>query len=223
VLGTSLVLIFASTNAFAQVEPGQTFSARVVEITDGDTYDVRRSDGQTLTIRLYGVDAPESDQPFGGKATQAARQYVGGKNVRVTVEDIGAYGRTVARVSVGGGDLGAMLIRDGLAWHYERYAPRATEYARLERQAKNASRGLWSRSGPIPPWDWRDRVRKRKRREAAPATSGPPYDPSGPDRDCSDFQSHRQAQRFFKAAGGPSQDPHRLDGDGDGVACESLQ
>ena len=49
-----------------------------------------------------------------------------------------------------------------------------------------------------------------------------PYDPSGPDRDCSDFATHAEAQRFFIAAGGPAKDPHRLDGDHDGIACESL-
>lgn len=49
-----------------------------------------------------------------------------------------------------------------------------------------------------------------------------PYDPNGPDRDCGDFRTHSAAQAFFEAAGGPARDPHRLDGDNDGVACESL-
>jgi competence protein ComEC len=49
-----------------------------------------------------------------------------------------------------------------------------------------------------------------------------PYDPFGPDRNCSDFSSQAEAQAFYEAAGGPAQDPHRLDGDGNGVACESL-
>lgn len=40
------------------------------------------------------------------------------------------------------------------------------------------------------------------------------------DRDCADFATQAQAQAFFAAAG-PG-DPHRLDGNGDGVACESL-
>ena len=42
------------------------------------------------------------------------------------------------------------------------------------------------------------------------------------DRDCSDFATHRQAQKFFKRHGGPARDPHRLDADHDGIACESL-
>ncbi|HEX5918769.1 MAG TPA: excalibur calcium-binding domain-containing protein, partial [Nocardioides sp.] len=39
------------------------------------------------------------------------------------------------------------------------------------------------------------------------------------DRDCGDFASQAAAQNFFLGAGGG--DPHRLDDDGDGVACES--
>lgn len=42
------------------------------------------------------------------------------------------------------------------------------------------------------------------------------------DKDCSDFRSQAAAQKFFKKHGGPKKDPHRLDGDNDGVACESL-
>lgn len=41
------------------------------------------------------------------------------------------------------------------------------------------------------------------------------------DRDCGDFSTQAAAQQFFLNAGGPKSDPHRLDADGDGVACES--
>jgi len=44
--------------------------------------------------------------------------------------------------------------------------------------------------------------------------------PTG-DKDCRDFSSHAQAQAFFEAQG--SSDPHHLDGDGDGVACDLLR
>ena len=42
------------------------------------------------------------------------------------------------------------------------------------------------------------------------------------DRDCSDFGSQREAQDYFIERGGPSSDPDLLDGDDDGVACDSL-
>jgi hypothetical protein len=41
------------------------------------------------------------------------------------------------------------------------------------------------------------------------------------DRDCSDFRTQAQAQRFFERHN-PARDPHRLDADHDGIACESL-
>jgi hypothetical protein len=42
------------------------------------------------------------------------------------------------------------------------------------------------------------------------------------DRDCADFQNHRQAQHYFKKHGGPRYDPSHLDADHDGIACEEL-
>jgi excalibur calcium-binding domain-containing protein len=42
------------------------------------------------------------------------------------------------------------------------------------------------------------------------------------DRDCADFSSQNEAQRFFEEMGGPSEDYHNLDRDGDGVVCETL-
>ena len=44
---------------------------------------------------------------------------------------------------------------------------------------------------------------------------------SAPDLDCSDFSTQAAAQDYFLARGGPSSDPDRLDGDGDGIACET--
>jgi hypothetical protein len=40
------------------------------------------------------------------------------------------------------------------------------------------------------------------------------------DMDCSDFRTQREAQVFFESQG-PG-DPHRLDRDNDGIACEAL-
>lgn len=40
------------------------------------------------------------------------------------------------------------------------------------------------------------------------------------DYDCTDFSTHEEAQEFFESEG--SGDPHGLDRDGDGIACETL-
>jgi len=46
---------------------------------------------------------------------------------------------------------------------------------------------------------------------------------SAADKDCSDFSSWHAAQKFYKRHGGPQRDPHRLDADHDGIACEDLR
>ena len=60
---------------------------------------------------------------------------------------------------------------------------------------------------------------------ATPSPGAPDvkYDPAGPDRNCSDFDTWAEAQAFYEAAGGPETDRHRLDRDGNGIACESLR
>lgn len=43
------------------------------------------------------------------------------------------------------------------------------------------------------------------------------------DKNCKDFRTQKEAQRFFIAEGGPQSDRHRLDADNDGIACEDLK
>ena len=59
-------------------------------------------------------------------------------------------------------------------------------------------------------------------REFASETTGADSSPSFEDRDCKDFARHSEAQQFFITHGGPDEDPHRLDANHNGVACEAL-
>ena len=60
-----------------------------------------------------------------------------------------------------------------------------------------------------------------------PPTAVPTERPWGdnpwPDRDCRHFETWSAAQDFFIRNGGPERDPHNLDADGDGIACEALR
>jgi excalibur calcium-binding domain-containing protein len=55
----------------------------------------------------------------------------------------------------------------------------------------------------------------------AASASGQTATASFRDRDCADFSSQAQAQHFFKKHH-PNRDPHGLDADHDGIACEDL-
>lgn len=109
---------------------GQTLSARVVGITDGDTVTVLNASKTTEKIRLSGIDAPEKKQPFGEKAKQSLSTLVFGKDVRIEWSKRDRYGRIVGAVFVDSCesppcpealDAGLAQIRAGLAWHYKRY------------------------------------------------------------------------------------------------------
>lgn len=43
------------------------------------------------------------------------------------------------------------------------------------------------------------------------------------DYNCSDFQTHEEAQNFYLSHGGPTTDKYHLDANHNGVACESLR
>ncbi|MFW5812181.1 MAG: thermonuclease family protein [Alkalispirochaetaceae bacterium] len=179
---------------------------RVEQVIDGDTIELA-SAGR---VRLHGIDAPEIAQAYGREARRFLRRRLEGEAVRLLVTDTDRYGRLVAWVYLPGGESAqSLLLANGYAWWYRRYAPEATALGELQRQARESRRGLWADSGATPPWEWR----RRRYADLPPGTE---------DRDCSDFPTQAAAQRFYEAAGGPEVDPHRLDADGDGVACESL-
>lgn len=199
--------LLAGVTAAAPPVAADTVTGLVVEVRDGDTLELDVGDG-TVAVRLHGIDSPESGQAYGAEAAQFARRRTLGRRVTVEVTDRDRYGRLVGVVVLpDGGSLNERLVALGLAWWYREYAPDDGRLQTLERQARRAGRGLWSQADPTAPWDWRSRRRE---------------DPDTEDRDCSDFGTQAEAQRFFEAAGGPERDPHRLDSDGDGEACESL-
>lgn len=217
-LSTPLVALWIVLRAPVFVS-AQGFPAEVVSVADGDTITVLRGREQ-VKVRLHGIDAPEEGQPFSSRA----RQYTAGLAFRKTVTvqgvDRDRYGRLVAVVVLPDGRiLNHELVAAGLAWWYREYAPGDARLAGLERQAREAKRGLWSASGPVAPWEWR---RERSGRQQAPRNLRQPDGPREADCDCSDFRTQAEAQAFFEAAGGPQRDPYHLDGDGDGIACENL-
>jgi endonuclease YncB( thermonuclease family) len=136
------------------------YLGEVVRVIDGDTLHVRAYDSaRTLhRVRLYGVDAPELDQPYGVVAAAALRTKAKFHSVLVEVHCRDKYEREVAHVTMQGCDLSAYMLAQGLVWHYREY-DRTERYALLEREARVAQRGLWRGEQPIAPAQWRRRRR----------------------------------------------------------------
>lgn len=127
---------------------------RVVGVKDGDTFELLQG-GQTVTVRLYGVDTPEKNQAYGQRAKQFASDLAFGKNVRLIEHNKDRYGRTVGTIILPDGrSLNEELVREGYAWHYKAYS-KDKNLANLEADARRFKRGLWQDPNPVAPWDFR--------------------------------------------------------------------
>lgn len=139
---------------------GESFTGKVVKVTDGDTVVVLRAGNIQEKIRLAEIDCPEKGQAFGQVAKKFTLDHAALKIVRVDVRDHDRYGRTVGEVFLPDGkSLNRELVRNGYAWWYRRYSKDQT-LGELEQEAQSARRGLWSDPKPIPPWDYRRKAKE---------------------------------------------------------------
>ena len=142
--------------ALEQPRPSAPAAARIVRVVDGDTLVVRVT-GRRVTVRLLGIDTPETrggPAECGGIAAsrQLARLAPAGSRVRV-VRDPGSgetrdrYGRLLAYVDSRRGDLGERQLRAGLAYVYRyrgRRFSRLARYRRAQNRARADLRAGWS-------------------------------------------------------------------------------
>lgn len=143
--------------SISQAGTAWAWRGKVVGVADGDTITVLRDGRDQVKIRLYGIDAPESGQPFGKASKRNLAAMVYGQQVQVEVMDTDRYGRTVARVFVHGEDVNAAQLRSGHAWLYRQYCRDRVcgEWVELEATARSSGTGLWADDEPSPPWQWR--------------------------------------------------------------------
>jgi len=127
---------------------------KVVSVHDGDTLTAVDASNTQHKVRLAGIDAPETKQPFGTKARERLAELTLRKVVRVNVHSHDQYGRLVADIEAAGQGVNKRMVADGMAWHYARYSKDAG-LAAAEREARAARRGLWADKAPVPPWEWR--------------------------------------------------------------------
>jgi micrococcal nuclease len=150
-----LVVVAASIGGrwFGEQRRAQDAPYRVVEVLDGDTIVVERS-GKRDTIRLLGVDTPETRHPsepvqcFGPEASAYTTRRLLGKRVRLEndVESHDVYGRRLAYVYVDGERYDDELLRLGYArlLVIEPNHLHARTMLDEELDAKRRGAGLWS-------------------------------------------------------------------------------
>lgn len=133
---------------------GSSVSVRVDRVVDGDTAKVFY-EGQSEFVRYIGIDTPESVRPdfrvecYGEQAGRRNAELLDRHpDVKLVFdkEMRDSYGRLLAYVYSGGVLLQAELLWGGYATTLEipPNTSRAAEFSRLENQARDAGRGLWS-------------------------------------------------------------------------------
>jgi micrococcal nuclease len=152
---------------------GQGRVATVTRVVDGDTIEVRFEDGEEDTIRLLGIDTPETfseNDPaefegipettagydhlanWGDRATEFVTDELDGEQVRVVTDPEadrrGSYGRLLAYVYTDGGEtFNRRLLDEGYARMYDSAFSKREAFEDAEREARQDEHGLWDFDG----------------------------------------------------------------------------
>jgi endonuclease YncB( thermonuclease family) len=182
--------------------PPKTY--KVAYVTDGDTLHLANGED----VRLVGIDAPEHGRCGSIRATDLLTRLVEGKQVTLAapVDDRDRYGRLLRYVNIGTMDAGLRMIKNGLAvarydsWDGYDAHPRQALYHRVDDATPNVSCAA-AQPAPLAGGGG-----------SGCASGYSPCIPSyPPDLDCADVDGPIYVT---------GSDPHGLDADNDGVACE---
>ncbi|MDP1645480.1 MAG: thermonuclease family protein [Thiobacillus sp.] len=158
-LALRAVLALCLLFALAASARAATLTGVVIVVIDGDTVlfkpdHYHATSRAFMKVRLADIDAPEQDQPHGEAATHALKALALNQRAQLDIVTTDAYGRKVARLTVGALPVNAELVRRGFAWTATRYR-RDAGLLDAQRAARSANRGLWQDAAPTPPWVWR--------------------------------------------------------------------
>lgn len=205
-----LLLLFSVSLTYAD-----EFDAKVIAVMDGDTVMVLR-DGKKVKVRLANIDAPESDQEFGKESRDSLVSMVMKKQVHVNSQAVDSYGRLIAEISIDGKSVNETQVKKGMAWEYSHYH-RNKRYLSLNKHAQQARVGLWANGvQPISPEQWRKKQLSKSHINNS-ALSANANITCGSKHLCGQMTSCEEAKIYFTKCGVKT-----LDGNGDGVPCESL-
>lgn len=197
----------------------------VTLVVDGDTIKISK-DGKEETLRLIGIDTPETVDPrkpvqcFGKEASNKTKELLLGRKVAIeqdaSQDTRDKYGRLLVYVYRDDGlFFNKYLLEEGYAHEYT-YAVAykyQAEFKKAQQAAQTQQKGLWAPnacSTTITPI------------VTTPTPANSNIICSANTYNCGDFKTHAEAQNVFIVCGGVNNDIHRLDGDKDGQACEDL-
>ncbi len=129
-------------------------TVHVTRVIDGDTIDVLLN-GETMRIRLIGINTPETVDPrkpvecFGAEASAHLKSLLTDQAVTLEIDesqgDTDKYGRLLRYVFLKGDNVNLTMIKEGYAYEYTYSTPYhyQTEFKAAEADAREHERGLW--------------------------------------------------------------------------------
>ncbi len=183
------------------------FSGSVTKVTDGDTLDIKTSDGETITIRLALIDAPETKESGYNEAKAFLTKQCLDKNAQADPDSNQGltYGRTVAVVYCEGINVNEEILDEGFAELYKDFCD-ISEFSNTNWAREHGCSNSGSNKG-------NDEIIKSE--EISNEFNNNQIknnNQDGSDLDCKDFNK--------KNIPVENNDPHNLDADGDGIGCE---
>lgn len=157
IIGASVIIIgFRGDKPTQPTVAQEQPTYKVLSVTDGDTLHVL-IDGKDETVRLIGVDTPETVDPkkpvqcYGPEASSHTKELLQGKQVTLEADptqgDRDKYGRLLRYVYLEGENINQELLLDGYAREYTYDKPYAQQEAFLGAQshAQWGKLGLWGK------------------------------------------------------------------------------
>ena len=154
----------------------RTVAGTVTKVSDGDTIHVTTPEQTKLKVRLYGIDAPETQkvnhrtghvskpgQPYSDESWKALEAKIMGKQVKVDILDIDKYKRMVGIIWLDDRNINLEMISEGYAGAFIEYLkpPYRSPFIKAEHVAKSSRRGIWSLPDYERPRDFRKRLKVR--------------------------------------------------------------
>ena len=191
--------------------------------------------GESQSIRLIGIDTPETVHPtravecMGFEASEAAKRSLEGRGVILEADqtqgDRDKYDRLIRYVILEDGtNFNKKMILDGLAYEYTYNTPYKyqAEFKQAQITAQANKVGLWA-DGVCDGFEEEQGIETEIEEVNLIYPTQGQYDCSSNVYNCSDFNTHAEAQNVFDyCLRQVGDDIHRLDADKNNIACEAL-
>ena len=152
----TICLLCLTLNDTAHCQETKTQTITIKSLQAADLFSAMDDAGKTITIRLYGADAPETGQAHAAAALQWVMVQTQGKSVQYHPLARDNQNHTVARITLPDGqDLATALLQAGLAWADSENAPKDRALKKAMATAIRENKIIWKDSTALAPWDYR--------------------------------------------------------------------